>query len=141
MDHLLARAAATLPGAVSDFRRDVARITVAELNAAARRIRADLDILQQHQQTAYQSDVAAILGELAYQLGTYRDCPALHFGQMSDSEWAEELMVLGGELRTRAPRKWSAILRSVRLDAKRCVIWFALEPEPVCPLSLDTEAA
>jgi hypothetical protein len=104
--------------------------TEGELNQRARDVRDHLAILQQHQQPAYQSDVTAILGELAYQLGTYRDCPALHFGPMSDTEWAEELMVLGGELRTRAPRKWAAILRSVRLDLRKCVVYFELPVEP-----------
>lgn len=124
----------------ADFKREhFARVTrtIGDLNAIERLIRAGIETLQQHQQPAYRDDVTAVLGELAYPLGTYRDCPAIFFPPQSDSELAEELMILGAALQTREPRKWSAILRAVRYDARKCVVWFDLPAEECDPLSLD----
>lgn len=115
---------------IREHRARVSR-TEGELNQRARDVRAHLAVLQQHQQRAYREDVLGVLGELGYALGTHSTGnPAIYFDPMADSAWAEELMILGGELRTRLPRKFAAILSTVRLDLKRCVLWFDLPREP-----------
>lgn len=117
------------------------RLSIGTLKDTARRIRADLETLTQYQQPAYREDVAGILGELAYPLGTYRDCPAIWLQPCADSELAEQLMSLGADLQKHAPRKLSSIWASVRMDVRRYVIWFDLPAEEVDPLSLDGAAA
>jgi hypothetical protein len=107
------------------------------LHRLAREVKAHITTLQAYQQPAYREDVTACLGELCYALGTSGGYPAVYFEPMGDSELAEELMVLGGELRTRLPRKFAAILRAQRFDRRRCVIWWELPEEEVDPLSLD----
>lgn len=115
---------------IADHRRRVAR-TEGELNQRTRDVREHLNILQQHQQRAYREDVIGIIGELNYSLGTHSSGnPAIYFEPFAESELAEMLMVLGTDLMTRAPRKWSAILASVRLDVSQCVLYFELECEP-----------
>lgn len=126
---------------IADHRRRVSR-TEGELNQRARDVRSHLNVLQQHQQRAYREDVTGILGELCYSLGTHSSGnPAIYWNPCAESELAEMLMVLGTDLMTRAPRKYAAILASVRLDVRRCVLWFDLKAEEVDPLSLDGAAA
>lgn len=115
---------------VPDQRERVARLTNGALNDAARRVRADLNTLRQYQQPAYREDVTGILGELAYPLGTYRDCPAIWLDPCADSALLETAMVLGSTLQAKAPRKYAAILAGARLDVKLYVIWFDLPSEP-----------
>lgn len=116
------------------------RLSIGVLNDTARRIRSDLDTLRQYQQPAYREDVTGILGELAYPLGTYRGCPAIWLDPCADSALLETAMVLGSTLQARAPRKYAAILRGVRLDVKRYVIWFDLPPEPRDDLPYEAAA-
>lgn len=116
---------------VAEQRERVARLTNGALNDTARRVRADLDTLRRYQQPAYREDVAGILGELAYPLGTYRNCPAIWLDPCADSALLETAMVLGSTLQAKAPRKYAAILAGARLDVKLYVIWWELPPAPV----------
>ena len=126
---------------VAQHRERVARLTNGELHRLAREVRSHITTLSAHPEKAYREDVTAIFGELCYALGTSGDYPAIYLPNVSDSEWHEELITIGATLQQHAPRKFAAILRSIRADRRRCVIVFELDSEPVCPLSLDGAAA
>lgn len=125
------------------FRRvaQLERMTLGELYRHQRAIIDGINACQQHQQRAYREDVIGVLGELDYCLGTHSSgCPAIYWNPCAESDLAELLMCLGSDLRTRAPRKWSSICSSVRLDLKRCVLWFDLPSEPADDIPYEAAA-
>lgn len=106
---------------------DRERVTLGTLHAAQRRVRDDLTLCQTHPvPTVHRDDVSAILGELCYAVGTYRGHVAIYFAPMSDTQFLEEAMALGAAIQKAEPRMYSGILRSVRWDAKRWVVYFEL---------------
>lgn len=120
----------------AEFIRDH-RARVGDLHAAARRVRADTAMLDQHPERAYREDITGTLGGLCYDLGTHKGYPAVYWNPGENV--AELLMVLGVDLKTREPRKFSSILASVRMDAKCCVLWFELPSEPADDLPYEAK--
>lgn len=126
---------------LSDVATIKRRLTLGELHAYERAIKAGVIACALQGERAYREDVTGILGELNYCLGTHSSGnPAIYWNPCAESELAEMLMVLGSDLMTHAPRKYAAILRSVRLDVRQCVLWFDLPPEPADDIPYEAAA-
>lgn len=112
---------------IAKHRARVERATLAECHAAERAAREALTLCSAHPVPAvYRHDVSAILGELCYEVGTYDGHLAIYFQPLSDVAMMEEAMALGAAILRAEPRMFAAIMRSIRWNAKQCVVYFDL---------------
>lgn len=128
VDSILARAAAQLPGAVADLKRDNERLTEAQAYAARNEMRRLSDLLDKHQQPASYDDVFYALNDGAG-LETESDATHIFVRFGSVRELVDGLFDLGAYVATVEPRLRKSIQKMMRVDEEHMIVMFRVERE------------